>query len=125
MKRGIHESHSDIIDSIMSDPARRPRVREIIDGMAGDDKTMRKSLLESYTNHLIEEKRGVTNVSRLFAGMSVGDGERADNIIQAMSTYINAGSPEVAEAFKRQLVRAGVVTGDVERQIRQKLADRP
>ena len=125
MKRGIHESHSDIIDSIMSDPARRPNVREIIDGMAGDDKTMRKSLLESYTNHIIEEKRGVTNVSRLFAGMSVGDGERADNIIQAMSTYINAGSPEVAEAFKRQLVRAGVVTGDVERQIRQKLEDRP
>lgn len=125
MTRGIHESHSDIIDGIMSDPAKRSRAREIINGMAGSDKVMRKSLMESYQNHLIEEKRGVSNVTRLFAGMSVGDGERANNILQAMSTYVNAGSPEVANAFKRQLTRAGVVTPDVEIQIRQKLAGRP
>ena len=125
MTRGISESHSDIIDGIMSDPQKRPQARELIKNIAGSDRMMLSSLMNSYQNHLVEEKRGVTNITRLFAGMSVGDKERADNIIKAMSTYVDAGAPEVAQAFKRQLVKSGVVTPEVELQIRQKLAGRP
>ena len=125
MTRGIQESHSDIIDGIMSDPQKRPQARQLIKNIAGNDRSMLNSLINSYQNHLIEEKRGVTNITRLFSGMSVGDRERSDNIIKAMSTYVDAGAPEVAKAFKRQLVKAGVVTPEVEQQIRQKLAGRP
>jgi hypothetical protein len=125
MTRGIQESHSDIIDGIMSDPQKRPQARQLIKNIAGNDRLMLNSLTNSYQNHLIEEKRGVTNITRLFSGMSVGDRERSDNIIKAMSTYVDAGAPEAAKAFKRQLVKAGVVTPEVEQQIRQKLAGRP
>jgi hypothetical protein len=123
MPRGIHQSHGEIVEAVMSDPKRRANARQELRNIAGPDRIMLGSLMESYGDYVQNERRGLTGIAKLFGGLTVGDGERADAIARSMSTFIRNGSPEVADALNRSLRRAGVITPQVQRQIRDR-ADR-
>lgn len=123
MTRGIHKNHGEIIKEVMQDPARRANVKDELRAIAGNDRRMYVDLMQSYQEAVMNERRGLTGLAKLFGGMTVGDGERAENIGRAMSTYIRNGNPEVADAFNRQLRKAGVITPDVVRQLKER-ADR-
>ena len=113
MPRGIAESDTAIVESVMNDPEKRANAREFIKAKAGQDKFHQARLMEAYATYKENEGRKVDGLTKLFGGLSVTDGERAKNIKWTMDTL-----PESERRpFLNKLLRTGVATDEVMRQL--------
>jgi len=61
----------------------------------------------------VNDARGGDSITKLFNGLGVSDGERADAIYRAMSAR-----PELANSLRNKLVKTRVMTPDVYRQVK-------
>jgi len=113
MPRGIEESDSQIVESVMLDPEKRGKAREYIAAKAGQDKFHRARLMEAYATYKENEGKKVDGVTKLFGGLGVTDGERAKNIKWTMDSM----PEEARRPFLNKLLRTGVATDEVMRQL--------
>jgi hypothetical protein len=113
MPRGIAESNSDIIQDILAKPDGQRNILAEIDARSNGDPFKKRQLLNTYKQIRVNDARGGDAITKLFNGLGVSDGERADAIYRAMSAR-----PEMANALKNKLMRTRVMTPDVYRQVK-------
>lgn len=113
MPRGIAESNSDIIQDILAKPDGQRNILAEIDARSNGDPFKKRQLLNTYKQIRVNDARGGDAITKLFNGLGVSDGERADAIYRAMSAR-----PEMANALKNKLVKTRVMSPDVYRQVK-------
>jgi len=113
MPRGIAESNGEIIQDILAKPDGQRNILAEIEARSNGDPFRKKQLLSTYKQIRVNDARGGDSITKLFNGLGVSDGERADAIYRAMSAR-----PELAHTLKNKLVRTRVMTPDVYRQVK-------
>jgi len=113
MPRGIAESNGEIIQDILAKPDGQRNILAEIEARSNGDPFRKKQLLSTYKQIRVNDARGGDSITKLFNGLGVSDGERADAIYRAMSAR-----PELANTLKNKLVRTRVMTPDVYRQVK-------
>lgn len=113
MPRGIAESDTQIVEDVMNDPEKRANAKEFIAAKAGQDKFHKARLMEAYATYKENEGKKADGLTKLFGGLSVTDGERAKNIKWTLDTL----PPEAQRPFLNKLLRTGVATDEVMRQL--------
>ena len=113
MPRGIAESNSDIIQDILAKPDGQRNIMAEIELRSNGDKFRQKQLLQAYKTIRVNDARGANGITKLFGGLGVSDGERAEMIYRAMSSR-----PEFAPALRKKLLETRVMTPEVYRQVK-------
>ena len=128
MPRGIEESDSEIVDRLKEkykgDPMRKSKIQQELFQMAGDNRVRRKGLYEAMSSGLREDLRAKAPISDIFAKLPVQSGERARAIGQATQALRQQGGEEAAAKFVQRLRRDGVLTPEVQYQIRNGFTSR-
>ena len=128
MPRGIEESDSEIVDRLKEkykgDPMRKSKIQQELFQMAGNNMVRRKGLYEAMSSGLREDLRAKAPLSDIFAKLPVQSGERARAIGQATQTLRQQGGEEAAAKFVQRLRRDGVLTPEVQYQIRNGFTSR-
>lgn len=116
MSRGIEPSNAEIIREIMDDPVASKNIPRSIEARAAGNDLVRRRLNEAYRAERKDIARGVDPLSRIFSGLSIGDGERAQAIARASATMKD--DPEGLKKMIDHFRRTRVITPDVEFQLR-------
>jgi len=128
MPRGIEESDSEIVDRLKEkykgDPMRKSKIEKELFQMAGDNRVRRKGLYEAMSSGLREDLRNKAPLSDIFAKLPVQSGERARAIGQATQALRQQGGEDAAAKFVQRLRRDGVLTPEVQYQIRNGFTSR-
>lgn len=116
MSRGIEPSNSEIIQEIMDDPIASKNIGQSIKARAAGNQLVERNLFEAYRTESRNIARGVDPISKIFSGLSIGDGERAQAIARAAGTMKD--DPEGLKKMIDHFRRTRVITPDVEMQLR-------
>ena len=112
MPRGLTDSTTHIAEKIVAAEKRGENPYDMIKAEAAGDPARTKALSHAFLNIKKDEARGGDAVTKLFSGMGVASGDRANSIIKAMNS-----NPEIAENLLRKLVSTKVITPEVMRQM--------
>jgi hypothetical protein len=128
MPRGIEESDSEIVDRLKEkykgDPMRMSKMRQELIKMSGDNMVRRRGLDDALRSGLREDLRDKAPLSDIFAKLPIQSGERARAIGQATQALRQQGGEEAAAKFVQRLRRDGVLTPEVQYQIRNGFTSR-
>ena len=113
MPRGLAESNSEVIQEILAKPDGQRNILSEVKAKSLGDPFREKQLLQAYKAIRVNDARGGNGITKLFGGLGVSDGERAEIIYRAM-----AARPEFAPALKRKLMETRVMTPEVYRQVK-------
>lgn len=114
MPRGMDESDTQVVEAIMADPEKRKDYNNQLKAKAGNDPIHYGRLMKAYGEYKKNEAMKVDGLTKLFGGLGVEDGERAKNIRWSMNQLPDEND---RKAFLNKLLRTGVATGEVMRQI--------
>lgn len=128
MPRGIEESDSEVVDRLKEkykgDPMRMSKMQQELFQMSGDNIVRRRGLYDALRSGLREDLRDKAPLSDIFAKLPIQSGERARAIGQATQALRDQGGEEAAAKFVQRLRRDGVLTPEVQYQIRNGFTSR-
>lgn len=115
MSRGNNPSNAEIVREIMDDPVASRNIEQSIRARAAGDARIQRDLFAAFRAESKDIARGADPLSRIFSGLSVGDGERAQAIARASATMKD--DPEGLKKMIDHFRRTRVITPDVQAQL--------
>ena len=114
MPRGLERSSTEIVEEMMSDPAKRKNALSALMEQASNDPFKARRLQDTWKEYTKAEAKGNDPYVSILGGLGVADGERAKAIDSIMANYVKQpGGAQVAEKLRNQLWRSGVITPEV------------
>lgn len=122
MPRGLAETNSDIVHEVMSSEEAKANPKVIpsmLAARAGGDPEKAKQLASAFKEAAITKARGGDAYTKLFGGLGVSDGERAQNVYASIKSTREKAGEAAADALMKKLVANKVVTPEVMKQLNQ------
>jgi hypothetical protein len=114
MPRGLERSPTEIVEELMSDPAKRKNALSTLMAQASNDPFKARRLQDTWKEYIKAEAKGNDPYVSILGGLGVADGERAKAIDSIMVNYAKQpGGAQVAEKLRNKLLTAGVITPEV------------